>query len=183
MIQEELNENTNATEQTKGTLVEQPEGNGKASPEQPRVEENREEELINDLKRVMAEFDNARKRWALEKTEAREYASIDLVKELLPLCDDFENALNSLNEEERKCVEPLANKFFAIMQKNGLKALAVKKGDEFDSMKMDAVQVTNGEDGKIIEIISNGFVFKEKLLRPTQVIVGKQLEKQEANEK
>ncbi|MFH1779887.1 MAG: nucleotide exchange factor GrpE [Candidatus Micrarchaeota archaeon] len=138
-----------------------------------------EEELLDQLKRAVAELDNSRKQWVKEAGEMREYASSKLINELLPLYQDFENALTLGSEEEKKAVQPLATKFFSILEKNGLNKIEIKKGDSFDLEKMEAVKTIEGEEGKITEVISTGFMFKEKVLKPAQVAVGKQVVKNE----
>ncbi|NUN11804.1 nucleotide exchange factor GrpE [Candidatus Micrarchaeota archaeon] len=134
-------------------------------------------------KATAAFYDNkykeAEKQWSEEKNYFKQKTEVDSVKEFLPLYEDFSNALNSVSEEEKKIIEPLAKKFFTVMKNKGLVELSVQKGDEFDSNLMDALRIVDGEDNKVVEIVSKGFLFKEKLLRPAQVIVGKQNNKGE----
>ena len=144
------------------------------------------EQLQEELKqekdkylRLYAEFENFRKRTAKEKLELFETAGEKLVKELLPVLDDFERALAEIkkegNEAHYKGVELIYEKFKNSLKKSGLKDIEVNKGDQFDPESHEAIaQVPGQEDmkGKVIDVVEKGYSMGNKTIRYPKVVTG-----------
>ncbi len=129
--------------------------------------------------RLYAEFENYRKRTAKEKLELFETAGENLVKELLPVLDDFERALNEIkkegNEAHYKGVELIYEKFKNALKKSGLKDIEVNKGDQFDPETHEAIaQVPGNEDmkGKVVDVVEKGYAMGKKTIRFPKVVTG-----------
>lgn len=146
------------------------------------------EQLQNDLAkekdkfmRLFAEFENYKKRTSKERVELFKSAGQDIMTSLLPILDDFERALNHINEDKeaeemRKGVELIYNKLLSTLQQKGLSKIEVKKGDVFNADEHEAVtQIpAPSEDlkGKIIDVIEVGYQLGNKVLRFPKVVVG-----------
>lgn len=133
------------------------------------------EGMVDQLKRLQAEFENFKKRVARERAEEKEKARIEFIRELLPFLDDFEAALKaskgSKDKEMKKGMRMLYEKFFKIL---GIKK--IKCGEKFDPFTQEAVGTEEGEEGKILRIEREGYELNGKVIRYAQVIVGKKKE-------
>ena len=131
--------------------------------------------------RLYAEFENFRKRTAREKLEMFETASEKVIKNLLPILDDFERAIAEMkkNKEDElvKGVELIYNKFKNTLEKEGLKQIEVKPGDEFDAELHEAVAQIPAPNkklkNKIIDILEKGYQLGNKIIRYPKVVTGK----------
>ncbi len=133
--------------------------------------------------RAVAEQDNLRKRTRREVTEARTFATADVLRDVAEVLDDFERALAAdaaaENEAEghaafRTGVELIESRLRDALQRRGLERMNVEKGDEFDPRSHEAVaQVPGGdvESGAVLEVIQAGYVLGEMVLRPARVVV------------
>ncbi len=146
------------------------------------------EQLQNDLAnekdkfmRLFAEFENYKKRTSKERVELFKTAGQDVMTSLLPILDDFERALNHINEDKeaeelRKGVELIYNKLKATLEQKGLSKIEVNQGDVFNADDHEAVtQIpAPSEDlkGKIIDVIEVGYQLGNKVLRFPKVVVG-----------
>lgn len=146
------------------------------------------EQLQNDLAnekdkfmRLFAEFENYKKRTSKERVELFKSASQDVMTAMLPVLDDFERALNHINEDKeaeelRKGVELIYNKLKATLEQKGLSKIEVNQGDVFNADDHEAVtQIpAPSEDlkGKIIDVIEVGYQLGNKVLRFPKVVVG-----------
>jgi len=143
-----------------------------------RLQEELKQEKDKYL-RLYAEFENFRKRTAKEKLELFETAGENLVKELLPVLDDFERALAEIkkegNEAHYKGVELIYEKFKNTLKKSGLKDIEVNKGDQFDPETHEAIaQVPGQEDmkGKVVDVVEKGYAMGKKTIRYPKVVTG-----------
>jgi molecular chaperone GrpE len=132
-------------------------------------------ELDDRLRRLWAEFDNARRRGERERSEFLQFAAMDLVRSLLPVVDDFERALKvqATDKEYAKGIELIYQRLFDILRKSGLEPIEAK-GKQFDPAHHEAVQrveTTDAEDQTVLEELQRGYNFKGKLLRPAWVKV------------
>jgi len=132
-------------------------------------------ELDDRLRRAWAEFENARRRAERERSDFLQFASMDLVRNLLPILDDFERALKteSADKEHARGVELIYQRFFDTLQKMGLEPIETE-GRQFDPNQHEAVQRVHSEefdDQAIVEELQRGYNFKGKLLRPAWVKV------------
>ncbi len=137
---------------------------------------NELKETIDHLQRLQAEFQNYQKRVEEQIKLHKEYAAVDLVSKLLNVMDDFESAIKNLeteNEDVVKGVKMIFDNLRKTLQDNGLKEIK-SLGERFDPIKHESIQKinTNGKkEDEIVEEIQKGYMFKEKVLRPSKVKV------------
>jgi molecular chaperone GrpE len=132
-------------------------------------------DLYDQLLRRTAEFDNFRRRSQRERGEFTEYASMEAVRQMLPVLDDFERALRTetSDREYAKGMELIYNRLFEILKRLGLEPVEVE-GQQFDPHVHHAVEMITTEeapDQTIVEELQRGYNFKGRLLRPAMVKV------------
>ena len=155
--------------------------------EEPTIEEQlaqakeRVAELEDKNLRMMAEFDNYRKRTNKEKLDLMATAGERIFKDMLPLVDDFERALASINGANGDNGDALLNgvqliyqKFLAFLAANDVHAIETE-GADFNTDEHEAVTTfAAGEDqkGKVIDCTQKGYKLGEKVIRFAKVVVG-----------
>jgi molecular chaperone GrpE len=132
-------------------------------------------ELHDRLLRTQAEFQNFRRRVEKERLEFSEYASMEAVRALLPILDDFERALKAENsgDEYVKGMELIHQRFAAQLEKLGLEAMQVT-GQPFDPHthhSVEMVETHEADDQTVLDEFQRGYHFKGRLLRPAMVKV------------
>ena len=156
------------------------------APEAEKTEEKAEEktdEKADDgnekYVRLMAEFQNYKKRVTKEKNDIREYATEKLVMELLPVLDNFERALAASAEDDpagyAKGMELIFTQMVTELQKSGL-AEVEAEGQDFDPTKHNAVMTEENEElesGKVSKVLQKGYTLNDKVIRPSMVAVTK----------
>lgn len=158
----------------------------------PELESTEEEKLREELLktkesllRLAAEFENYKKRTESEIRNYLKYASEQLVKELLPVLDDMNRSVESIEKGETKDFETLktgmisiANKFNKILESQGLKEIDVL-GKEFNVDTCDALmQVPNPDvpSNTVVEVVEKGYYLKDKIIRHSKVLVSSEPE-------
>jgi len=129
------------------------------------------EESINKLKYLQADFDNYRKKFDKEKESIIKLANENLIKELIVILDDFESSIKLIeNNKNKEGILLIKKKFFNLLQKHGLKEIE-SLGKKFDSNFHDVLckELSEHEEGTIIEEIQKGYFLGPKLIRPTKV--------------
>ncbi|MBR6117369.1 MAG: nucleotide exchange factor GrpE [Paludibacteraceae bacterium] len=139
----------------------------------PSVEElqARIAELEDKNLRMMAEFDNYRRRTNKEKLDLMATAGERIFTEMLPLVDDFERALAVIDDEG---VRLIYNKFIAFLDKNDVHAIETE-GVDFNTDEHEAVTTfAAGEEqkGKVIDCTQKGYKLGDKVIRFAKVVVG-----------
>ena len=141
------------------------------------------QQQIEDLKdknlRMMAEFENYRKRTAKEKLELQATAGERIFKDMLALVDDFERAQKAMAESEdvealRQGIDLIYKKFITFLEDHDVKAIDTAEAD-FDVDKHEAITTLDaGKDkkGKIIDCTQKGYTLGEKVIRYSKVVVG-----------
>jgi molecular chaperone GrpE len=133
------------------------------------------EELIDTLQRVNAEFDNYRKRAARDQASLVARAHERLVKELLPVLDDLERALGAAEEHEEAKLEDgvrLVHRSLAdALAREGL--AEIETNGKFDPHVHEALltQPSEAEEGSVIEVLQRGYKLGDRVLRPARVVV------------
>jgi molecular chaperone GrpE len=132
-------------------------------------------DLCDRLLRARAEFDNARRRIERERSDFLQFAAMDLVREILPVLDDFERALKveTADRDYAKGIELIYQRLFETLKRLGLEPIETE-GRKFDPNQHEAVQrVQTGEaeDQAILGELQRGYNFRGKLLRPAWVRV------------
>ena len=136
-------------------------------------------ELNDTYLRLYSEFDNYRKRTAKEKLELSATASAALMKDLLPVLDDFERALQNMekngNEADLQGVTLIYNKFKSTLQKRGLEEIVAVDCD-FNTDEHEALTMIPAPDeskkGKVIDVIQKGYKLNGVVIRFARVVVG-----------
>ena len=133
----------------------------------------------DDYIRLMAEFDNFRRRTSQEKLEMVSMASTETIKGLLPVLDDCERALKMLetcdNDAAKEGTELIYNKLMAYLKSKGL-AVIEALGETFDTDLHEAVAQfpVQEEDkkGKVFDVVQTGYTLNGKVIRFAKVVVG-----------
>lgn len=137
-------------------------------------------ELNDKNLRLMAEFDNYRKRTLKERTDLIKTAGESLLVNMLPLVDDFERALKAMETSEdvaavKEGVDLIYNKFIAFLMQNGVKAIPTEN-EAFNTDLHEAITTfpapSEDQKGKIIDCVSKGYTLNEKVIRFSKVVVG-----------
>lgn len=160
------------------------------------IEQNTPESEINDPKvaeletslneqkeknlRLLAEFDNYKKRTSRERYELMNSASKDVIMALLPVVDDLERAIKNENaaqvESLHEGIKMIYNRLLNVMQSQGLKAMD-STGEAFDPDLHEAITEISVQDpaqaGKVIDTIEKGYLLNDKIIRHAKVVVGK----------
>jgi molecular chaperone GrpE len=132
-------------------------------------------ELEERLLRARAEFDNARRRAERERSDYLQFAAMDLVREILPVLDDFERALaaETPDREYARGVELIYARLSDTLRKMGLEPIETA-GKSFDPnvhQAVDRVETEEIDDQAIVDEYQKGYNFRGKLLRPAMVRV------------
>ena len=138
--------------------------------------EARAGEHLADLQRLAAEFDNFRKRTARDQAELVERAAERLVKELLPVLDDLERALEAAEQHEEAKLEDgvrLVHRALAdALRREGL--VEIDADGAFDPHVHEALLAQPAEDaepGAVLQVLQKGYRLGDRVLRPARVIV------------
>ena len=138
------------------------------------------EELNDKNLRMQAEFDNYRKRTLKEKIEMTKSAGEKLLKDILPVMDDFERAIDTLNNAEsievaKEGLSLIYNKFESFLKQNGVEQISTEDGI-FDTELHEAItqipSPTEDLKGKIIDCVQKGYTLNDKVIRHSKVVVG-----------
>lgn len=178
--EEKEQEVANAEEQkVTATEEEQQEGNTASSSEKDSWEQKYLE--VNDkYLRLYSDFDNFRKRTMKEKSDLISSANAGVIKDLLPILDDFERAIQSNQEATdpdglKEGFQLIYNKMNNILESKGLKPMD-SKGTPFDMDLHEAITnipAPSDEDkGKVMDVVEKGYYLKEKVIRYAKVVVG-----------
>lgn len=133
------------------------------------------------LKVLQADFDNFRKRTAKEKEDIYTYANTQIVKDLLPILDNFERALGSVVKEDSSVksfyngIEMIYNQLITLLGKNDVKEINALN-EPFDPELHDGImQVEDSEfpENTVVEVLQKGYTLKDKVIRPSMVKVSK----------
>ncbi len=137
------------------------------------------DEYRDKFMRALADAENARKRADRDRREAEQYGSTRLARDLLPVYDNLNRALNAVPEESRAAsagliegVELTLRELSKVMEKHGVKAITPAVGDQFDPQLHQAMfeaPVPGTKAGQIIQVMTEGFLLHDRLLRPAQV--------------
>lgn len=137
-------------------------------------------ELNDKYVRIHAEFDNFRRRTNKEKLDIMATANAGVLKEMLPIIDDFERAIaNNANVDDvtslKEGFQLIFNKFKTTLEQKGLKEMKVV-GETFDSEVHEAIAnipaPKKKDKGKVIEAVEKGYYLNDKVIRYAKVVVG-----------
>jgi molecular chaperone GrpE len=141
-----------------------------------QVEEQQPDVVDDRLLRLAADFENYKKRAARERAEYVTRANERLLKELLPVLDDLERALNSAEEHEEAQLEEgvrLVHRSLAsLLQRNGVEEISTE--GKFDPHVHEALLAQPAEDrehGDVLDVIQKGYKLGDLVVRPARVII------------
>ena len=180
----EVEEKLNQEEVQKETSQEE---ESEETEEKEAVEEKKEptaEEKLAELQdrylRLSAEYDNFRKRTLKEKIDLQKSANENLLYALLPVADDFDRALQIVDEAKdidavKKGMNLISGKFSGFLAQQGVKEIdAVKKA--FDTDLHEAITKIPAPSkklkGKVVDVIQKGYYLNDKVLRFAKVVIG-----------
>ncbi len=164
------------------------EKNTKVEPKTKKPKKNKEVEnlkkenaaLQEKLLRVSANAQNMQRRMEEEIARIRKYEGNDIYKQLLPIIDNFERAIqlddNDLTDELSKFLsgfKMIYTSLLSILNDHEVTEIVCKE-EEFDSAKMEAVLTDHVEGipkNQVLEVLQKGYMYKDKLLRPAMVKV------------
>jgi molecular chaperone GrpE len=138
---------------------------------------------LDQLKRVAADFDNYRKRAARDQEALVARAHERLVKELLPVLDDLERALQAASEHEEAKLEEgvrlVHRSLAAALEREGLSE--IDTDGRFDPHVHEALlaQPSDLEEGQVIQVLQKGYLLGDRVLRPARVVVATPRTKEE----
>lgn len=126
--------------------------------------------LTNNWKRAAADYQNLQKRIEKEKEEWFKFSNLVLLERLLGLLDDLERAQAHLKDSG---LDMVLKKLKNIFLDQGLKEIEVTVGGEFDPNFQECVEVVAGENQRVVQVLSKGYIMGERLVRPAKVKVSK----------
>ena len=138
--------------------------------------ESETQEYISLSQRLQADFENFKKITEKRNKDLVKFANENIIKEFLDCYEDFGRALETENDEDlRNGIELIYNKFSDVLKKEGIEEIPAK-GEKFDLNKHEALMVQKSDDvenGYIIEELMKGYMYKDKVLKYSKVIVCK----------
>jgi molecular chaperone GrpE len=137
-----------------------------------KVDTNNDQTLVlrDQLARVLADYDNLRKRVDIDKKNFEKLANLRLVMKLLPVLDVLKQAQNHLKDQG---VAVTIKEFEDALKQEGIEEIKVEVGSEFNPELMEVIEVMPGiEDNKVAEILASGYKFIDgPVIRHTRVKV------------
>ncbi|MCQ2315123.1 MAG: nucleotide exchange factor GrpE [Bacteroidales bacterium] len=176
--EKEVSRETQEKQEATGTIEN---NDGPEAPEKDPLEELREkyDELNDKYVRLYSEYDNYRKRTANEKIELIKTAAESTINAMLPVLDDFERALPTMEKSEDKSNYEGAlliyNKLKKTLEQKGLEEIEAN-GTEFNTDEHEALTQIPAPDesmkGKVLDVIQKGYKLNGKVIRFARVVVG-----------
>lgn len=137
------------------------------------------DELKDRFMRALADAENSRKRGERDRREAEQYGGSKLARDMLPVFDNLHRALSVVSDEQREAnkaviegVELTLRELLHVFQKHGIRLINPQIGEAFDPQMHEAMfeaPVPGTKAGDIIQVMTEGFMLHERLLRPAQV--------------
>ncbi|MFC3088830.1 nucleotide exchange factor GrpE [Tabrizicola soli] len=137
------------------------------------------DELRDKFMRVLADAENSRKRAERDRKEAEMYGGTRLARDLLPVYDNLNRALQAIPDDSRQAsgaliegVELTLRELTNVMGKHGITKVSPAAGDQFDPQLHEAMfeaPLPGTKAGQIIQVLTEGFLLHDRLLRPAQV--------------
>ena len=151
-------------------------------------ERKRNEELLNSLRYLQADFENYRKRVDREIRELEEFSTLGLMKKIIPVLDDLQLAVASATKAEDKGllegVKMVQKNLSSALESEGLQEIKAV-GEPFDPSAHEAVDKVQGADNSediVVEEMRKGYTFKGRVLRPSAVKVAVAARSEKAKE-
>ncbi len=134
------------------------------------------QKYLGNWQRAEADFQNYKKRVEQERDENRRFASAALIINTLPILDDLERALMSVDAHLAGLtwldgIRLIYRKLQLILENAGVSAIEVE-GQQFDPRYHEAVMHADGPEGKVLAEVQRGYKLHDRVLRPAMVVVG-----------
>jgi molecular chaperone GrpE len=132
-------------------------------------------DALNGWRRAIADLENYKKRSLKENEEFRKYSLEGYVFDLLPVIDNFELAIKHVPEEDAQSnwmvgILHIKNQLEKVLADIGVEKIEVAKGDEFNETIHEVIEHKKGKnEGKVDEVLKNGYRMAEKIIRPATV--------------
>ncbi len=137
------------------------------------------DEMRDRFMRALADAENTRKRGERDRREAEQYGGSKLARDMLPVYDNLKRALEAANDDARaqaagliEGVELTMRELLQIFSKHGITIVAPEIGEKFDPQLHQAMfeaPLPDTKAGQIIQVMAEGFLLHDRLLRPAQV--------------
>lgn len=153
-----------------------PEREGEENQEEVKEEEKAEEEALNiKYLRLMADFQNFKRRTEKEKSDIYAFANEKIISGLLDVIDNFERAMATGNAEDSffKGMEMILKQLLGVLDRAGAEEIKAL-GEDFDPNYHNAVMMedsTEYESGKVTEVLQKGYTLNNRVIRPSMVKV------------
>ena len=131
--------------------------------------EKKVEELENQWRRALADYQNLEKRINREQEDFIRFANEGLLDKILNVFDNLERACRA---KEDRGLAMIKNEFWEVLSSEGVERIKTK-GEVFDPHLMDALELVPGKKNCVVEEVSPGYLYRGKCLRPARVKVGK----------
>jgi len=155
------------------------EANAEGAFEEIAALEAERDEFKDKFMRALADAENMRKRADRDRREAENYGGSKLARDLLPVYDNMRRALKSKEEVEGDAnaallegVELTMRELLSVFNKHGIEPIVPEVGDKFDPQVHQAMfeaPVPGTKSGDVLEVMGEGFMLHDRLLRPAQV--------------
>lgn len=164
----------------KEVKAEEPQEEVKEDKKAEKTDKEKFEEINDKYLRLAAEYDNYRKRTLKERMELTKSAGEDILINILPVMDDFERALGSIDQAKdinavKEGVQLIYNKFKEFLKQKGVKEIDAKE-KEFDTDLHEAITKIPAPDeklkGKVVDVIEKGYYLHDKVIRFSKVVIG-----------
>jgi len=134
--------------------------------------ETKNEELNNNWKRALADYQNLEKRMIEDRHNTAKYSSQKIFQELIAVLDILEKAAEHLKDQG---LQLAVDNFLKVLKENGVTKIEVL-GKKFDPETMECIEViANDKDTEVLEEVRPGYFVYDKVLRAAQVKVGKKV--------
>jgi len=137
------------------------------------------DDMRDRFMRALADAENSRKRGERDRREAEKYGGSKLARDILPVYDALTRALDTVTDEQKEVskaliegVELTMKEVLSVFKKHGIELVAPQVGDRFDPQNHQAMfeaPLPGTKAGDIIQVMTEGFLLHDRLLRPAQV--------------
>jgi len=130
--------------------------------------DDRHEELENQLRRTLADYQNLERRIEEERKLLGKLSAVLLIEKLLPVLDNLENAQKHLQDSG---LELVIKHFKEVLESEGVTEIQAK-GQEFDPRLQEAIE-EGEEDNKVMKVVTKGYKMEDRVIRPAKVVVSR----------
>lgn len=124
---------------------------------------------------TLSDFENYKRNAIKEKSNLYKYGSKKVIKDILPIIDDFERSFEHMDEATKEGVSLIYNKFISILKNHDVKIIEPNKGDKFTEDLHEAITAIPSDNetniGTIADVIEKGYMLYDKVIRYAKVVV------------